>query len=262
MFKIMNGCIIQARTGSTRFPNKILNDIDDEHTVLEFLIKQLKNSERIDKIVIATTRSSKDEKIIELCKNLNLDFFQGDENDLVDRYYKCAKKFNLENIIRITSDCPLVDPNLVDNGIKKFVEEECDYLTNSTGKFPHGVDFSIFTFNILEKTWKNARLLSEKEHVIPYMEKKENNFNTIFLKNESDQSKFRITLDWPEDLELLRILVSKIKSRPILVNDVTSYLENNLNLLKINEGHVKEEGYLKSLKNDKISDKRMVDSNE
>ena len=131
----MNGCIIQARTGSTRFPNKILNDIDDEHTVLEFLIKQLKNSERIDKIVIATTRSSKDEKIIELCKNLNLDFFKGDENDLVDRYYKCAKKFNLENIIRITSDCPLVDPNLVDNGIKKFVEEECDYLTNSTGKF-------------------------------------------------------------------------------------------------------------------------------
>jgi spore coat polysaccharide biosynthesis protein SpsF len=115
---------------------------------------------------------------------------------------------------------------------------------------------------MLEKTWKNARLLSEKEHVIPYMEKKENKFNTIFLKNESDQSKFRITLDWTEDLELLRILVDKIKSRPILVHDVTTYLENNPNLLKINEGHHKEEGYLKSLKKDKISNKRMVDSNE
>jgi len=258
----MNGCIIQARTGSTRFPNKILNKIDEENTVLEFLIKQLKNSEKIDKIVIATTCSNNDEKIIELCKHLDLDFFQGDENDLVDRYYKCAKKFNFENIIRVTSDCPLMDPNLVDEGISKFLDEKCDYLTNSTGKFPHGVDFSIFTFSILEKTWKNARLLSEKEHVIPYMEKKENNFNTIFLKNQSDQSKFRITLDWIEDLELLRILVDKIKSRPILVHDVTTYLENNPNLLKINEGHHKEEGYLKSLKNDKISNKRMVDSNE
>ena len=258
----MNGCIIQARTGSTRFPNKILNNIDNEHTVLEFLIKQLKNSKKIDKIVIATTCSNNEKKIIELCKNLNLDFFQGDESDLVDRYYRCAKKFNFKNIIRITSDCPLVDPNLVDEGIDRFVDEKCDYLTNSTGKFPHGVDFSIFTFSVLEKTWKNARLLSEKEHVIPYMEKKENNFKTIFIKNESDQSKFRITLDWPEDLVLLRILVSKIKSRPILVNDVTVYLENNLELLKINGGHLKQEGYLKSLKNDKISNKRMVDANE
>ena len=258
----MNGCIIQARTGSTRFPKKILNKIDEEHTVLEFLIKQLKNSKKIDKIVIATTCSNDDEKIIELCKQLNLDFFKGDENDLVDRYYKCAKKFNFKNIIRITSDCPLMDPSLVDEGIDKFLEEGCDYLTNSTGDFPHGVDFSIFRFSVLEKTWKDAKLLSEKEHVIPYMEKKENGFNSIFIKNDSDQSKFRITLDWPEDLELLRIIVNKIKSRPILVGNVVNFLENNLNLLEINVGHDKEEGYLKSVKNDKISNKRITDSDE
>ena len=252
----MNGCIIQARTASTRFPKKILNKIDEMHTVLEFLIKQLKNSRKIDKIVIATTCSNDDEKIIELCKQLDLDFFQGDENDLVDRYYKCAKKFNFENIIRITSDCPLMDPYLVDEGIDKFLEEECDYLTNSTGSFPHGVDFSIFKFSVLEKTWKNAHLLSEKEHIIPYMEKNESNFNTIFIKNDSDHSKFRITLDWPDDLELLRIIVSRIDNRPILIQDVVKLLDNNLNLLKINDGHNKDEGYLKSLKNDKISNQR------
>ena len=252
----MNGCIIQARTGSTRFPKKILNKIDEMHTVLEFLIKQLKNSRKIDKIVIATTCSNDDEKIIELCKQLDLDFFQGDENDLVDRYYKCAKKFNFENIIRITSDCPLMDPYLVDEGIDKFLEEGCDYLTNSTGSFPHGVDFSIFKFSVLEKTWKNARLLSEKEHVIPYMEKNESNFNTIFIKNDNDHSKFRITLDWPDDLELLRIIVSRIDNRPILIQDVVKLLDNNLNLLKINDGHNRDEGYLKSLKNDKISNQR------
>tara|TARA_B100000678_G_scaffold286542_1_gene291449 strand:+ start:340 stop:1101 length:762 start_codon:yes stop_codon:yes gene_type:complete len=252
----MNGCIIQARTGSTRFPKKILNKIDEMHTVLEFLIKQLKNSRKIDKIVIATTCSNDDEKIVELCKQLDLDFFQGDENDLVDRYYKCAKKFNFENIIRITSDCPLMDPYLVDEGIDKFLEEGCDYLTNSTGSFPHGVDFSIFKFSVLEKTWKNARLLSEKEHIIPYMEKNESNFNTIFIKNDNDHSKFRITLDWPDDLELLRIIVSRIDNRPILIQDVVKLLDNNLNLLKINDGHNRDEGYLKSLKNDKISNQR------
>ena len=252
----MNGCIIQARTGSTRFPKKILNKIDEMHTVLEFLIKQLKNSRKIDKIVIATTCSNDDEKIVELCKQLDLDFFQGDENDLVDRYYKCAKKFNFENIIRITSDCPLMDPYLVDEGIDKFLEEGCDYLTNSTGSFPHGVDFSIFKFSVLEKTWKNARLLSEKEHVIPYMEKNESNFNTIFIKNDNDHSKFRITLDWPDDLELLRIIVNRIDNRPILIQDVVKLLDNNLNLLKINDGHNRDEGYLKSLKNDKISNQR------
>ena len=252
----MNGCIIQARTASTRFPKKILNKIDEMHTVLEFLIKQLKNSRKIDKIVIATTCSNDDEKIIELCKQLDLDFFQGDENDLVDRYYKCAKKFNFENIIRITSDCPLMDPYLIDDGISKFLEEKCDYLTNSTGSFPHGVDFSIFKFSVLEKTWKNARLLSEKEHIIPYMEKNESNFNTIFIKNDNDHSKFRITLDWPDDLELLRIIVSRIDNRPILIQDVVKLLDNNLNLLKINDGHNRDEGYLKSLKNDKISNQR------
>ena len=252
----MNGCIIQARTASTRFPKKILSKIDEMHTVLEFLIKQLKNSRKIDKIVIATTCSNDDEKIIELCKQLDLDFFQGDENDLVDRYYKCAKKFNFENIIRITSDCPLMDPYLVDEGIDKFLEEGCDYLTNSTGSFPHGVDFSIFKFSVLEKTWKNARLLSEKEHIIPYMEKNESNFNTIFIKNDNDHSKFRITLDWPDDLELLRIIVSRIDNRPILIQDVVKLLDNNLNLLKINDGHNRDEGYLKSLKNDKISNQR------
>tara|TARA_Y100000310_G_C20701081_1_gene829943 strand:- start:2217 stop:2978 length:762 start_codon:yes stop_codon:yes gene_type:complete len=252
----MNGCIIQARTGSTRFPKKILNKIDEMHTVLEFLIKQLKNSRKIDKIVIATTCSNDDEKIVELCKQLDLDFFQGDENDLVDRYYKCAKKFNFENIIRITSDCPLMDPYLVDEGIDKFLEEGCDYLTNSTGSFPHGVDFSIFKFSVLEKTWKNARLQSEKEHIIPYMEKNESNFNTIFIKNDNDHSKFRITLDWPDDLELLRIIVSRIDNRPILIQDVVKLLDNNLNLLKINDGHNRDEGYLKSLKNDKISNQR------
>jgi spore coat polysaccharide biosynthesis protein SpsF len=252
----MIGCVIQARTGSTRFPKKILSQIDEDCTVLEFLIEQLKNSKKIDKIVIATTNLEEDGIIAEHCKKSKLDFFQGDENDLVDRYYKCAKKFNFENIIRITSDCPLMDPYLVDEGIDKFLEEGCDYLTNSTGNFPHGVDFSIFKFSVLEKTWKNARLLSEKEHVIPYMEKNESNFNTIFIKNSSDQSKFRITLDWPEDLELLRVLVSKIKSRPILVGDVVKFLEDNLNLLEINAGHNKEEGYLKSLKNDKISNQR------
>ena len=127
----MIDCIIQARLGSTRYPKKILQKISNNKTVLEFLLDQLQNSKSIDKIIIATTNLDEDDEIVNFCQEKNILFFRGDELNVLKRYYDCAKNFKSENILRVTSDCPLIDPNLIDYGINKFYEGDYDYLTNS-----------------------------------------------------------------------------------------------------------------------------------
>ena len=248
---IMVDCIIQARMGSTRFPKKILQKIDSRKTVLEFLISQLKKSNKIKKIIIATTSLSEDDEIVNLCKKLNIMCFRGESENVLDRYYQCAKYFGSKNIMRITSDCPLIDPELIDEGIEKFQENKYDYVENSEGKFPHGVDYCIFKFSKLQDAWKHANLPSEKEHVTPYILKKINKKRYFNFQSKKDYSKYRITLDYPEDLKLLRIIVSEINTRPILLKDIINFLEKNPNLVQINSVHQKDEGYLKSLEEDK-----------
>ena len=201
----MVDCIIQARMGSTRFPKKVLQKIDSRKTVLEFLISQLKKSNKIKKIIIATTSLSEDDEIVNLCKKLNIICFRGESENVLDRYYQCAKYFGSKNIMRITSDCPLIDPELIDEGIEKFQENKYDYVENSEGKFPHGVDYCIFKFSELQDAWKHANLPSEKEHVTPYILKKTNKKRYFNFQSKKDYSKYRITLDYPEDLKLLRM---------------------------------------------------------
>ena len=247
----MVDCIIQARMGSTRFPRKVLQNINPTKTVLEFLIDQLNYSKKIEKIIIATTLLDEDDEIEKICKKIGVRCFRGDAKNVLDRYYKCAKHFGTKNIMRITSDCPLVDPELVDQGIKKFDENKFDYVENSQGQFPHGVDYCIFRFNELENAWKNAKLPSEKEHVIPYILKKIDQERYFNFQSEKNYSKIRITLDYPEDLVLLQKVVSEINSQPIMLKDIITLFEKNPNLLKINSGHKKDEGYLKSLEDDK-----------
>ena len=247
----MVDCIIQTRMGSTRFPKKVLQNINSTKKVLEFLIDQLKYSKKIDKIIIATTILEEDDVIEELCEKIQIKCFRGDAKNVLDRYYQCAKAFGINEIMRITSDCPLIDPRLIDQGVEKFENKDYDYVENSQGDFPHGLDFCIFRFNDLENAWKNAKLPSEQEHVIPYILKNIEQKKYFNFQSEKNLSKIRITLDYPEDLELLRMVVSQIKSRPILLNDIITLFEKNPKLLKINSGHVKDEGYLKSLEDDK-----------
>ncbi|MBR73934.1 MAG: acylneuraminate cytidylyltransferase [Dehalococcoidaceae bacterium] len=247
----MVDCIIQARMGSTRFPKKVLQNIKPKKTILEFLIDQLKYSKKIERIIIATTLLDEDNEIERMCKKIGIKCFRGDSKNVLDRYYKCAKHFETKNIMRITSDCPLIDPELIDEGIKKFDEGKFDYVENSQGQFPHGLDYCIFRFNQLEDAWKNAKLPSEKEHVIPYILKNIDQKKYFNFQSEKDYSKIRITLDYPEDLELLQEVVLHINSEPIKFEDIITLFKKNPNLLEINSGHKKDEGYLKSLEEDK-----------
>ena len=237
--------------GSSRLPNKVLMKINGEQTVLEHVIKQLSFCKSISKIIVATTNLKQDDVIEELVKKLEIDVFRGDSSDVLDRYYQCAKKFNLDNIVRITSDCPLIDPEIVDKVIRKYEMEKFDYVTNTLIRtFPIGLDTEIFSFDVLEKTWKNAILPSEREHVTPFIRNKKMDFSVGNIEHEEDLSKIRVGLDRKEDYELIKIIVNEFEKRPILLQDIIKLFENKPELMRINEHIQHDEGMKKSLELD------------
>ena len=247
----MIGCIIQARMASTRFPRKILEKLDGEDSVLDFIIMQLKNSKYLDKTIIATTTLERDDPIEKISKKHGLDCFRGTENDVLSRYYQCAKKFSIDTIVRVSSDDPLIDPKLLDKGIQIFNSKSFDVLsTNKPHTFPYGLDFEIFSFSSLEKISKEANLPSEREHVTPFFHSHKKDFKIFNYKHEKNMSHIRCSLDHYEDLIFLRELVKKIRNRPILLNDILLAVEADPKLLEINGTYDHDEGYFKSLNED------------
>ena len=246
-------CIVQARMGSSRLPGKVMAKVDSEHIVFDYLINQLKHSKLIEKIIIATTTNKEDDQIVEFAKKKQIEFFRGNESDVLDRYYQCAKNFSSNNILRITSDNPLVDPTVIDDLIINYQKISCDYASNNLIRtYPFGIgDAEIFSFHTLEKTWKNAILPSEREHVSPYMKKNSNIFKQFNLRNKIKVPLLRLTIDRKDDLELFRIVISKISERPILMDNILKLYTNEPKLFEINSHIDSLEGYNKSIKYDK-----------
>ena len=250
------GCIIQARMSSIRLPGKVMMKVENENTMLDCVINQLQSSKEIKNIVIATTDQKEDDVIVEFVKRRAIKYFRGSKKDVLDRYYQCAKKFNFAEIIRITSDNPLIDYEIVDTVVKHFKLNNYDYIATDLPfktfhrTYPLGYDVEVFTFSALENAWKNAKLPSEREHVTPYFYKNKEIFRQTSIENSEDLSRFRCTVDTKYDLELIQKIYSNIKKRPILLSDVIKLLETNPELAKIN-AHVKQDGYLRSLKEDK-----------
>ena len=247
----MIGCIVQARMGSTRLPGKVMISVDDDNPVIFYVIKQLKESELCNKLVVATTCLKEDDKIVDFVKKIGITFFRGSTEDCLDRYYECAKKFGFSTIVRITCDNPLIDPTLVDDAIKLFNSEKYDYVTNCRERtFPQGTEIEIFSFSALEKAWKEAKKISEREHVTPYFYNNPDQFKIFNIRNNENLSHLRWTIDRKEDLEFVKKIVSKIKKSPILMSDILKLLKMEPELININKGYVMDEGYLKSLKED------------
>ena len=226
--------------------------LDERHTVLDYVIEQLSFSKLIDKKFIATTELEQDNVIEQASKNLGLECFRGSSEDVLNRYYKCAKKFNVDNILRITSDCPLIDPEIVDRVIKKYQTKEFDYVSNTLLRtFPVGTDVEIFSFKLLEKSWENSTLPSEREHVTPYIRNKKLNCRLGNLENDKKLDHLRWTLDRIEDFELIKKITEKISKRPILMNDILDLFSAEPELIKINAHISQNEGIQRSLKKDK-----------
>ena len=248
----MIGCIIQARLGSTRLPQKVLLKLDKENSTLFYVVNQLKNSKRIDEIVVATTDLKEDSLIEEKVKNLGIACFKGNEKDVLDRYYNCAKEFGIDIIVRITADCPLIDPEIVDKIIDDFDSDKEDYISNTLKKtFPKGLDIEVFTFEALKRAWTESKFPSDREHVTNFI-RNNSTFKNKNYENKENYSEHRWTLDRKEDLEFIREIIKRIQKRPIVMKDVISVLEQNPDLLKINHNIDPDEGINKSKQEDEI----------
>jgi len=232
----MIGCIIQARMNSTRLPGKVLMNIDEKFPALFYTVEQLKNSKLLEKIVIATSSNQEDNNIEKFCRKYNIKCFRGSLENVLDRYYQCAKEFGITTIVRIPADKPLIDPEIVDEVIQKFKENSFDCVTNfQPSTIPSGTEVEIFSFSALETAWKNASSAFDKEHVTPYIYKNKEQFKIFNVVNKEDLSNFRWALDYKEDLELIRKIVMKIEKRPILTRDIINLLNKEKELIKINQ---------------------------
>ncbi len=245
-------CIIQARMGSTRLPAKVLMEIEGK-SILLYCLEQASKSKLINKIIVASTINQNDEILIEKVKNYGYDVFAGSEDDVLDRYYQAAKKFGTKVIVRLTSDCPLIDPQIMDNVIKTFQEIKCDYCSNvQPPTFPDGYDVEVFSFKALERAWKETKLMSEREHVTPFLWKNNKKFKIVNVENDEDLSHLRITVDEKEDFILIEEIIKKIKKSPIYLKDILKLFKEEPELLKINSKYARNEGYAKSILEDKI----------
>ena len=191
--------IVQARSGSTRLPNKIFLKLSDNF-LLYHVVQRLKSSNEINNIVIATTTSSKDNIVEEWCSKNSLDFYRGSENDVLERYYYTAKQFNADIIVRVTSDDPFKDYRLIDQAVKTIKEKNLDFVCNNNPiSYPEGLDVEVLTMDALSKSYLNATSGFEKEHVPQDIHKNENSFNTFNIKNPEDFSHYRWTIDTEDD---------------------------------------------------------------
>ena len=225
--------IIQARMGSTRLPGKVMMKILDK-TVLEHVIYRVLQAKEIDDIVIATTTKSDDDIIVKEANRLGVKHSRGSEEDVLSRYYHAAIENKVDIVVRITSDCPLIDPQIIDEMVMKFKklynEHKVDYLSNTQDRtFPRGLDVEIFPFNILEETFCNAEKLHQREHVTPYIYENKDKFKLENYLNKIDYSSHRWTLDTPEDYEMIKMIYEGLNDCSshtiILFQDIIEYLE-------------------------------------
>jgi len=202
------GAIIQARTSSTRLPGKVLKNLpyNSDVTVLEQVILRLEKSGKLDEIIVATTTDDDDSGIVDIAEKVNVKLFRGSKNNVLERYYFAAERYGLDVVVRITSDCPCVDPDVVDQIITGYLESDTDYVSNTMIRsFPVGIDVEVLSFNALKKCYMNADTNLEREHVTLYIHNNPDKFKTknITASKKMHGPMIRITLDTDEDYALL-----------------------------------------------------------
>lgn len=247
--------IIQARCGSTRFPNKVLQDICGA-SAIERMLRRVSRSKRLDEIMVATTINHEDIEIIKTVSNLGFRTFVGSSNDVLDRYYQAAKLIKPDYVVRLTADCPLLDWRIIDKAISSM-KPESDDLYMLTETYPDGEDVEIIRFEALERAWKEAKMASEREHVTIYIKNHPEKFNLQdFVYEGISMKEERWTLDEIEDLILIRKVYEHfMPNDDFSFNDIYKYLHENPEgkvAWKINRKYSRNEGLAKSLREDYI----------
>lgn len=251
--------ITQARYGSTRLPAKILKEVNGM-TLLEIHLRRILKSKEISKLKIATTDEEGAKYITEVADKLGVEYYKGSVDDVLSRFYGAAKSEEPDYVVRFTSDCPLNDPEVIDMVIDFALNNpEYDYVTLDHCSFPDGICAEVFKYTALTKAFNEANLKSEREHVTPYIWKNGSaeggavfkTYKFVNPKGSYSAQDFRITIDEPEDYEVIKCLIEKLGIYASWVEYI-EYLLNHKELYEINRNFSFNEGYEKSLKNDKI----------
>jgi spore coat polysaccharide biosynthesis protein SpsF len=251
----MNVGIIQARTGSSRLPGKILMKVAGK-TLLEHMIERISNSKKLDKIVIATTTKDTDDVIVSIAKKLGIDYFRGSEDDVLDRYYNASKQYDADVVVRLCSDCPILDGNVIDTVLDDYFIGEYDYVSNLVPlprTYPDGLSVEVFSSELLAETQFNAKKPSEREHVTFYMWGQPDKYKIHRTEYGTDLSKYRFNIDYHEDFLLLEKIFEHFypKNKNFLFEDVVKWLEENPQIFKLNSMIEPNLGWVKSLEEDK-----------
>jgi len=205
--------IVQARMGSTRLPGKVLKDLAGE-TMLARVVGRLRHADRINELLVATTDRPEDDAIVDECRKLSVLVSRGDQDDVLDRYFKAAQFASADVVVRITADCPLIDPEITDTTIARFIDEVPDYASNTMVRtYPRGLDTEVMSFSALSKAWQKAQKSYEREHVTPYLLEHPSEFRLVSVVGDRDYSTHRWTVDTPEDLLFVRTVYERLKAK-------------------------------------------------
>ena len=246
--------IIQARMTSSRLPGKVLKEILGR-PLISFMLERVQNSQYINKIVVATTTNPQDDPVAKQSEKLGAAVFRGSEHNVLNRFYLAAKKYNADPIIRLTADCPLLDPELIDSLAVFFSDGQYDYASNCLEPtLPDGLDAEIFTFKALETSFQKAFLPSQLEHVTPFIRENTDRFKIGSWRYHHDLSYHRWTVDEPEDLEFVRRvyeILYPIKT-DFSIKDILALLQRHPELVEINKRFKRNEGLKRSFEKDKL----------
>lgn len=246
--------IIQARMSSTRLPGKVLADVGGK-PMLWHVTQRAQAAKTLDQIVLATSNTPDDDAVEAFCDQNAIACFRGSRDDVLDRYYQAARHFNAEVVVRLTADCPLLDPEVIDKIVAAFHEGDYDYVSNSVERsFPDGLDTEVFSREALERAWREARLMSEREHVTPYIWKNPDLFRVGSVVHSEDLSALRWTVDEPQDLEFVRAIHAYLGILPFSMTEAVHFLREHPELAEINRGFKANEGYRESLREDSLID--------
>jgi len=234
--------IVQARMGSGRLPGKVMKEVCDK-TLIEHLIIRLRRVKQSDQIVIATTTKEQDDQIVDLCKRLGVSFYRGSGEDVLSRYYEAALQYKGDLIVRVTSDCPLIDPDIIDKAITFYIENygEIDYVSNCLNRtYPKGMDVEVFPFLILKEAYEEAKKENEREHVTPFIRFNTMRYRLHNIEHSVDLSHYRWTVDTQEDLDLItRIFRSIYHEKPdFTMRDILLVMDENPEWIHVND-HIK-----------------------
>lgn len=247
--------IIQARMGSTRLPGKVLMEVNGR-PLLDYMLERLRRSRRLEQIIIATTRSSGDDRIALWCREHNVSVYRGEEEDVLARYAGAARVFGATVVARMTSDCPLIDPRVADRVITAHLEQaDPEAFTANTVPlpclYPDGMDVEVFSAELLARADREARLPSEREHVTFYFWKT-GRFPVRRLDPPQDWSRYRFTVDYPQDFTVIRTVLTDLYPRQpdFSMEDLIAFMEAHPHLQSLQAGIARNAGWARALARD------------